>query len=58
MLDGVLSRLPASDPRRGSLEAAAAAHRDAGLRNVTGAHNEGGHWLGTFAVYLVTRRGL
>jgi len=36
----------------------AAAHRDAGLTNVTGEHYAGGHWLGTFAVYLVTRRGV
>jgi len=28
------------------------------LRNVTGEHYEGGHWLGSFAVYLVTGRGL
>jgi len=25
---------------------------------VTGKHYEGGHWLGSFAVYLVTRRGI
>ena len=25
---------------------------------MTGEHYEGGHWLGTFAVYLVTGRGL
>jgi hypothetical protein len=50
--------LPASDPRLPSLRAAAAAHRETGLRAVTGAHYEGGHWLGTFAVYLVTGRGL
>ena len=25
---------------------------------MTGAHYEGGHWLGTFAAYLATRRGL
>src|SRR4030042_1583748 len=30
----------------------------AGVRAVTGEHYEGGHWLGTFAVYLVTGRGL
>jgi hypothetical protein len=58
MLEGILSRLPENDPRRPALEAAAAAHAAAGLKNVTGAHYEGGHWLGTFAVYLVTRRGL
>jgi hypothetical protein len=38
--------------------AAAEAHRRAGLAAVTGAHYEGGHWLGSFAVYLVTQRGL
>jgi hypothetical protein len=42
----------------GSLRAAAKRHREAGLRSVTGAHYEGGHWLGSFAVYLVTGRGL
>jgi hypothetical protein len=58
MLEGIGQALPESDPRRSSLEAAAKVHRGAGLKNVTGAHYEGGHWLGTFAVYLVTRRGL
>jgi hypothetical protein len=38
--------------------AAAARHREAGLRAVTGEHYEGGHWLGSFAVYLTTGRGL
>jgi len=33
-------------------------HRTAGLDAVTGEHYEGGHWLGSFAVYLVTGRGL
>jgi len=28
------------------------------LRAVTGEHYEGGHWLGSFAVYLTTGRGL
>jgi len=58
MLEGIASGLPAGDPRRQALDAAAAVHREAGLENVTGEHYEGGHWLGTFAVYLVTRRGL
>jgi hypothetical protein len=58
MLDGILGGLPASDARRDVLAQAARVHRDAGLRNVTGEHYEGGHWLGTFAVYLVTERGL
>jgi hypothetical protein len=58
MLEGIASSLPAQDARRPALQAAAAAHREAGLRAVTGEHYEGGHWLGTFAVYLVTGRGL
>jgi len=33
-------------------------HRQDGLRSVTGEHYEGGHWLGSFATYLVTERGL
>ncbi len=58
MLEGVISALPADDPRRPALAAAADAHRRAGLAAVTGEHYEGGHWLGSFAVYLTTQRGL
>lgn len=58
MLEGIAGGLPERDERRSSLLAAAAIHRESGLRAVTGAHYEGGHWLGTFAVYLVTRRGI
>jgi hypothetical protein len=58
MLEGILSALPADDPRRSALSAAADEHRRAGLAAVTGAHYEGGHWLGSFAVYLTTRRGI
>lgn len=58
MLEGIVSGLSADDPRHSALEAAAAAHRQAGLAAVTGEHYEGGHWLGSFAVYLTTRRGI
>ena len=58
MLEGILSALPEDDPRRPALQAAADAHRHAGLTAVTGEHYEGGHWLGSFAVYLTTRRGI
>ena len=58
MLDGIASGLPASDARVKTLRAASKAHGDAGLQSVTGAHYEGGHWLGSFATYLVTRRGV
>jgi len=58
MLEGILSALPSDDPRRPALQATADAHRRAGLAAVTGEHYEGGHWLGSFAVYLTTRRGI
>ena len=58
MLEGILSALPENDPRRVALQAAADAHRNAGLGAVTGEHYEGGHWLGSFAVYLTTQRGI
>jgi len=58
MLEGMVSGLPAQDPRRAALIAAATRHREAGLRAVTGEHYEGGHWLGSFAVYLATGRGI
>ncbi len=58
MLEGILSALPSDDSRRPALASAAEAHRRAGLAAVTGEHYEGGHWLGSFAVYLTTQRGI
>lgn len=58
MLEGIASALPPSDPRLPALRATAKAHAEAGLAHVTGEHYEGGHWLGSFAVYLTTRRGI
>jgi len=58
MLEGIASGLPANDKRLASLRAVAAGHRAAGLASVIGEHYEGGHWLGSFAVYLVTQRGI
>lgn len=58
MLEGMVSSLPRNDRRRAALLAAAQRHRQASLQAVTGQHYEGGHWLGTFATYLVTGRGL
>lgn len=55
MLNGIASGLPANDVRREALAAAAKAHADSGLAAVTGEHYEGGHWLGSFATYLLTR---
>ena len=58
MLEGIAAGLPKNDKRLPSIMATAEAHRRAGLAAVTGEHYEGGHWLGSFAVYLVTRRGI
>jgi hypothetical protein len=58
MLEGIAAGLPADDPRIAGLLATARAHRDAALPHVTGEHYEGGHWLGSFATYLVSGRGL
>lgn len=58
MLRGIASALPEADARRSRLERAATAHTAAGLEGVTGEFYEGGHWLGSFATYLLTSRGL
>lgn len=58
MLRGIASGLPADDGRRAEIETLAEAHANAGLASVTGEHYEGGHWLGSFATYLVTDRGI
>jgi hypothetical protein len=58
MLQGIASGLPPRDRRVAALEAAAQAHAAAALPAVTGEHYEGGHWLGTFAVYLASGAGL
>jgi hypothetical protein len=58
MLHGIALSLPAADPRGTALRAAARIHSTAGMTGVMGEHYESGHWLGTFAVYLETGRGL
>jgi hypothetical protein len=58
MLEGIAAGLPKNDKRLPSIMATAEAHRRAGLAALTGEHYEGSHWLGSFAVYLVTKRGI
>jgi Protein of unknown function (DUF2891) len=58
MLEGIAHGLPPGDARIAALRAAARRHADAALPAVTGQYYEGGHWLGTFAVYLTSRAGL
>ena len=58
MLEGVTAALPGEAPVRIILERAASAHRAAGLAALAGEDYAGTHWLGSFAAYLVTGRGL
>lgn len=57
MLAGIAETLGPANPRYATLRKLLADHREAGLKSVTGAHYAGGHWLGSFEVYLVTDRG-
>ncbi len=58
MLEGVCSALETAHPHAAPLRAAALAHRASGLEGARSTHYAGSHWLGTFATYLVTGRGL
>ncbi|MEO5904252.1 MAG: DUF2891 family protein, partial [Gemmatimonadaceae bacterium] len=58
MLEGIAAGLPSGDHRIRALMAAADTHAASGLATVTGEHYAGGHWLGSFATYLITRRGV
>lgn len=57
-LEGIAVGLPEGDPRRSSLVAAAVLHRETGIAAVSAEHYSGSHWLGSFATYLVTKRGI
>ncbi len=58
MLEGIAHGLPPGDRRIAALLATAKLHRDSALPEVTGEHYVGGHWLGTFAIYLTSGAGL
>ena len=58
MARGVASALPEEDPRGRALSALAARNAAAGLAGVDPSNYTGSHWLGSFAVYLLTDRGL
>jgi hypothetical protein len=54
MLRGLASALSNGDPRSPSLRKSAEQHARAGLAALSDSRYEGAHWLGTFAVYLLT----
>jgi hypothetical protein len=58
MLEGIVSRLGPEDQRSAQLAALSSQLRQTGLESIKSEHYEGGHWLGTFAVYLVSKRGI
>ena len=58
MLEGIAASLPLADLRHITLRASAAVHARAGLEGVSDEHYAGSHWLGSFATYLATGRGL
>jgi hypothetical protein len=58
MLEGVVAALDESAPVAMILARAAARHREAGLAAVTDGPYAATHWLGSFAMYLATRRGI
>ena len=58
MLQGIASALPASDPRQGEWAALAARNAEAGFAGVDPSNYIGSHWLGSFATYLATNRGV
>ena len=58
MLEGIARGLSPNDRRVPVLQQTAARHAEVALPAVTGQYYEGGHWLGTFAVYLTSRAGL
>lgn len=57
MLRGIAEALPEADPRRAEMTALAVRNAEAGLAGVDPDNYLGSHWLGSFAVYLLTRRG-
>jgi hypothetical protein len=58
MLRGIVTALPEGHECYSVLERAAARHAAAGLEGARGTDWMGTHWLGSFAVYLLTDRGL
>lgn len=58
MLEGIAAALPAADPRRPLLTHLAQQHREAGLRDALHHDYMVAHWTPSFALYLLTERGL
>ncbi|MBM3966578.1 MAG: DUF2891 domain-containing protein [Planctomycetes bacterium] len=57
-LNGIAASLPQSSSLRSVFAESANRHEQAGLGYVFSGHYEGEHWLGTFAVYTLSRVGI
>jgi Protein of unknown function (DUF2891) len=58
MCQGIAYALPENDERRNVLLATGSAHAQTGLGAISEQHYAGSHWLPSFAVYLLTQRGI
>ena len=58
MMDGIVQSLPDDYPQRQSLIDLSQTNAHAGLVAIDENDYGGGHWLGTFAIYYLTRRGI
>ena len=58
MLDGIIEVLPKDSQQWNQLYELSQRNVQAGLIAIDESDYEGSHWLGTFAVYLITRRGI
>ncbi len=58
MLEGIIEALPENSEQRNQLYQLSQRNAQAGLTAIDESHYQGGHWLGTFAIYLITRRGI
>lgn len=56
MLGAMAAALPSGDPRIHTLSVLSQTLAQSGLSRIDSAKYHGAHWLGTFAVYLLTRR--
>lgn len=57
MLEGIAGALPTGDARRPALSASADQHREKAFTAVSNEDYALTHWIGTFAVYLLSGRG-
>jgi len=58
MLEGICQALPDNTEQKTQFEQLSQRNARAGLVAIDEKHYEGGHWLGTFAIYFITKRGL